>query len=162
MWLIPFLVTLRYKGFSKSNASCVTTLTCDIRGACWWYGRRGWTFLSIFPYILSLCDRRQQRGSLTEWHLTWKCLWSKGVSPNSSMRENMAPIDACWMFMVTKQWKLDCAGHTFLATMLLYQLWNSGSSLLVQILMSVPCRLLFITGESAELMAVTMLKSTAL
>ena len=30
--------------------------------------------------MLLLCDRWQQRGSLTQWHLAWKCGWSKGVS----------------------------------------------------------------------------------
>ena len=35
--------------------------------------------------ILSARDRWQQRGSPTEWRLTWKCLWSKGVELNSSM-----------------------------------------------------------------------------
>jgi len=35
---------------------------------------------------------------------------------------------------------------------------NSGLHLLVQILMSAACRLLFIAGENAELMVVTMLK----
>ena len=54
-----------------------------------------------------LCDRRQQRGSLTQWCLTWKCMWSKGVSLNPSMQKKWHPmtlIDACWMFMETKQW----------------------------------------------------------
>jgi len=35
------------------------------------YSRRGWTFPLIFHYFLLLCVRRQQRGTLTEWHLTW-------------------------------------------------------------------------------------------
>ena len=47
------------------------------------------------------------RGSLTKWCLTWKCLWNKRVSLNSCMRNKLHPltsIDACWMFMETKQW----------------------------------------------------------
>ena len=53
----------------------------------------GWTFLTIFHYILLLFARWQQRGSLTKWCLIWKCVWSKGVSLNSSMWKKMAPID---------------------------------------------------------------------
>ena len=51
-----------------------------------------WTFLSMFCYILLLCNRWKQRGSLTTWHLTWKCVWSKGVSLNSSTQK-MAPVN---------------------------------------------------------------------
>lgn len=29
--------------------------------------------------ITFCCYRWQQRGSLTIWHLSWKCVWSKGV-----------------------------------------------------------------------------------
>ena len=38
-------------------------------------------FSPVFHYILLPCDRWQQRGSLTEWRLTWECLWSKGWIP---------------------------------------------------------------------------------
>ena len=70
-------------------------LTHDIRGRWWWYGSTGWTFPPTFHYILLLCDRWQQRGSLTNWHLTWKCMWNKGegVSLNSPMWKKMALID---------------------------------------------------------------------
>ena len=37
-------------------------------------------------YILLPCDRWQQRASLTKEHLRWKCVWSKGVSLNSSRK----------------------------------------------------------------------------
>jgi len=43
--------------------------------------------LSVFYYILLLCDRWQQKGSLTKWHLAWKCIWSKGGELNSSVRK---------------------------------------------------------------------------
>ena len=38
---------------------------------------------------------------MTEWCLTWKCIWSKGVSFNSSMKKilySLAFTDACWIF----------------------------------------------------------------
>ena len=37
---------------------------------------RGWTFPSVFCYVLLPWNRWQQRGSVKEWHLTWKCEWS--------------------------------------------------------------------------------------
>ena len=63
-------------------------LTHDIRGGCWWYGSRGWTFPPIFHYMLLPCDRWQQRGSLTIWRLIQKFIWSKRVWLYCSMRED--------------------------------------------------------------------------
>jgi len=63
-----------------------------------WYGYRVWTFPPIFCYMLLLCNRWQQRGSLTERCLTWKHVWSKWVEPSSSMQKKWYPltfIDAC-------------------------------------------------------------------
>ena len=103
------LSSLRYKSclyHYESNASYFITFTHDIRGE-WWYGSRGWTFLTLLCYMLLPCDRWQQRGSLTEWHLTWKCMWSKGVALNSSMWKKWHPLtvlDTCWTFTMTKQW----------------------------------------------------------
>ena len=82
-------------------------LAHNIRGRCWWYGRRGWTFLPIDHYMLLPCDRWQQRGSVTEYHLTWKCVRSKDVSLNSSLWKKLQPLtftQDCWMFMESKQW----------------------------------------------------------
>ena len=108
-----------YKGCSKSNISCFIILPptseMDVGGMA----------VEIetshqYPTLLP-CGRWQQRGNLTEWHLTWKCVWSKGVSMNSSVEEKCHPqtfSDTCWMFMKTKQWmcaqwKLECVGKHF-------------------------------------------------
>ena len=77
-----------------------------VRGRCWWYGSRGWTFPPI-PFYMFLCYRWQQRGSLTQWCLTWKCIRSKGVSSNSSMGKKWHPLTflyTWWVFMESKQW----------------------------------------------------------
>jgi len=95
-----------YQDCSKSNASDFVLLVHDIRGK-WWYGSRGWTFPPVFCHVLLPCDRWQQRGSLTQWCLSWKCIWCKSVKPNSSMQKKWHPltfVSACWMFMETKQW----------------------------------------------------------
>ena len=75
-------------------------LAHDVRDRCWC-----WTFQIIFHYSLLLCDRQQQRGSLTKWHLTWKCVWMKGNWIPSCRK--MAPTDIhqfSWAFMESKQW----------------------------------------------------------
>ena len=70
----------------------------NVRGGCWCYDSRGWTFPTISHYILLLCNRWLQRGILTKWHLIWKCLWSKSVSLNCSLWKKMAPIGIHWHF----------------------------------------------------------------
>jgi len=74
----------------KSNASYF--IMSIHNGRCWWYSSRGWTLPPTFHYMLLLCNRQQQRGTLMEWHLAWKCVGSKGVSVNSSMWKKMASI----------------------------------------------------------------------
>ena len=105
-----------YDGCSKRNISFFVTLVHDIRGSCWWYGSREWTFPPIPRYIFLPCDRWQQRGTLTQWHLTWKCVWSKGVELNSSMRKEKSPPDACWMCMEAKHWVWEQGGRGWWVT----------------------------------------------
>ena len=69
-----------YGGCSKSNASYFILLAQGSRGRYWCDGSRDWTTPPIFHYMLMLCDRWQQRGSLTKCCLEQKCIWSKGVS----------------------------------------------------------------------------------
>ena len=81
--------------------------THNTRGGCWWYSSRGWTFSPISCNMLLLCDRWQQRCSLTEWHLTWRCIWSRCVELNSSVQKKWHPltfISTYWLFMETKEW----------------------------------------------------------
>ena len=96
-----------HKGCSESNALYFIMLAHYTRGGCWWCGSRGWAFPPILHYTLLLCDRWHQRHSLTQQLLTWKCIWSKGVSLNSSVWKKMHSwtfIDTCWMFTKTSQW----------------------------------------------------------
>jgi len=50
---------LIYKGCPKINASYFVMLDHDVRGGCWWYGSRGWTF----PASISL-------NFVTMWQMT--------------------------------------------------------------------------------------------
>jgi len=55
-------------------------------GESWWYGSRGPTFSPMLHSMLLLCDRWQQRGSLTEWHLAWKYIWSNMQMSHHEMK----------------------------------------------------------------------------
>jgi len=75
------------------------TLVLNIRGGWWWYGSRGGTFPPIPRSMLLPCDRWQQRGSLTQQCLTWKCRWRKSVPLHSSLLKKFHPltsIDTWW------------------------------------------------------------------
>ena len=138
------LTQMTMRAALKVKDSYFTVLPHNIRDRCWWHGSSGWTFPPIFHSILFPCDRWQQRGSLTQWHLAWKYIWSKGVSLNSSMRkkwQSVILIDTGWMCLETKHW--------------MWAQWGSGwcistvATPTVQIFQSTLCRLLFISGKSA-------------
>ena len=85
-----------YKGCSEGNASYFILSVHNNRGGCWCYSRRGWTFTPILHNILFFVTDGSRGAVWQKWHLLFKCLWSKDTSLNSSMWENMAPIDIHW------------------------------------------------------------------
>jgi len=112
-----------------------------IRGRCCWYGSRGWTFQLISHYTLLLCNRWQHCGSLTERCLTWKCVWRKGVSLNSSMWKKYHPLtftDARWMFIETKTVDVSTPRLWVVRQQWQQQQWSPP---LAQIFTSMACRL---------------------
>jgi len=42
---------------------------------------------SQYSFTFGCRERGSSREALTKWCLTWKCMWSKGVELNSSMRK---------------------------------------------------------------------------
>ena len=112
-------------------------LAHSVRGGCWCYGSRGWTFPPIFHYMLLPCGRWQRNDSLTQWHLTWKCAWSNAVELNSSIRKKQHTLtftDPCWIFMETKQWMWTPWGGGWYVLAVVTS--SSGSPPLVQFFMS--------------------------
>ena len=89
------------KGCSESNASYCMILTHNINRGGWWGGSRGWTFPPVSHDVLLPCGRWQQRGTLTECYLTWKCRCSEGGISEFLHEEKNG---TCWLFMGTKQW----------------------------------------------------------
>jgi len=129
----------------KCSESYLIMLAHEVRCGFWRYGSGGWTFPQIFHYILLLCSRWQQRGSLTEWCQTWKWVWSKGMELNSSIWKKFAPIDIHWCL-------LNVNGDQ-IVNMSTVGRWvvrfSSGSPPLVQTFMSATCRVFFNVGKNA-------------
>jgi len=151
-----------YEGCSESNACCFITLAYDVRGGCWWYGSRGWTFPPILCYMLLPRDRWQQMGTLTKWCLTWKCIQSKGVSLNSPMWKKKKPLtNIHWCFLGVFGDQTVCVS-TVRQWVVHFSSGNSDSSSppLVQIAVSTANRLLFITDKNAQLMVVAILQKS--
>ena len=136
-------------------------LAHDIRDGCWWYGRRDWAFLPIFHYILVLRDRWQQRGSLTTWCLTWKCIWSKSMSLNSSKK--IALINIHWFWTL---WRSSSGHeHRWLMCFNKWWQWHERWAMFLtsmQIFTGVMWRLLVITGNKCTANLVTSLKNSLL
>jgi len=80
-----------YEDSSESNVSSFIMLAHNIRGRYRGNCSRGWTFLTIFHSVLLMCDRWQQ-DSLTEWSLTWMCVWNKSVSTKFLYMEKIVPV----------------------------------------------------------------------
>jgi hypothetical protein len=55
---------LNLRGRPESNASYFIMLSHDVRGRCWWYGSRGWTFP---PIIFNSCCRSTDSSRGTVW-----------------------------------------------------------------------------------------------
>ena len=151
---------MKNKGYSESNAFYFVMLSHNFWGRCGWYSSIDWTFLPVFHYTLLLCDRWQQWGSLKKRYLTWKRIWSKGVT-EFLRAENMAPID-------THQRLLNVYGDqtadvsTVRQWMVRFSSGDSGSPPLVHIFTSTACRLWFITDKNTWQMVVTVLKKSVL
>jgi len=137
-------------GLLESTSSCLIILAHDVGGGYQLYGSRGRTFPLVFHYVLLLCDRWQQRGSQIEWHPTTKHGWCKDVSLRSSMRKKMAPTDIHWSLSnVYRDQPVDVSTVRQCTVNFSSGDSHSGSTLLVQIFMSVTRRFLFITSKSA-------------
>ena len=139
---------LIYEGCSENNASYFTMLAQNDKSRCWWDGSRGWTFPLIFRNILLSCDRWQQRGCLTNWLLTWKSVWSKGVELNFSMRKQLHPLT----FISECLWRSNSGGSAVRWWVVHFSSGDSdsGSPLLVQVVTSMACSLLFIAVDHVE------------
>ena len=114
---------------------------------CRWSGSRGCTFPPIFCYFLLLCDRWQQTGSLTHWHLTQ--VWMKQRCVLELLHaEKMAPTDILsYLLNVDGDQPVDVS--TARQWLVYFSGGDSGSPPLVQIFASVKCRLLFIADKNA-------------
>ena len=103
-WKLKLEEYMKYECCSKSNVFYVITLPTTSEADVG--DMTGQVETSHQYSILLPHNRGQQRGSLKKWHLIQKCIWSKGVSLNSSIQKKwhlLTFISAWWMFMETKQ-----------------------------------------------------------
>jgi len=106
----------KYEGCSGSNDPYVIMLANNIRGECWWYGSRGWTFPPTLHCNSIVVTCQTAAEGLSEKLVSDVEVWMKqGVSLNFSTRETLHPwtfTDACWTFMEIQWW--------------MWAQWNSG------------------------------------
>ena len=116
----------------------------------------------MFCDVLFPCDRWQQRGSLTKvydvevsmkWYRIEFFHVEKKIAP-SDIHQLLLNVDGNQIVTVSmvKQWVVCLSSGDS----------ESGSLLLVQILPSAACVLLFITGKGVYLMVVAVLRGTVL
>ena len=69
----------KHKSCPEINTYYFIMLANNVRGRCWWYSSKGWTFPPVFHYILLPCNEWQQRAadrmvSDMEVHMKQKCV----------------------------------------------------------------------------------------
>ena len=141
-----------YDGCSESNAFYFIMLAHNIRGQCWWYSNRDWTFPPIFHPITCCCYvtggsiRAVWQNSVSHGRVYEAQVWN-WIPPcrKKCTHWHSSTLDEHW-----RRWWVHLSGG------------NSGSPLLVLTFTSVACRLLFTAGENAQIMLVTMLKTSVL
>ena len=101
-------------------------------------------------YFIQFCCHATDgsRGTITKQCLTKKCTRSKGLSPNPPMQKNMAPTDI-HQHLLNFDGDRTVDVSTVRCWVACFNSSNSGSPPLVQIFISMACRLLFIMGENA-------------
>jgi len=134
---------------SESNACYFIMLAHKFTWGCWCYGSTGWTIPPISHYMLLLCDRWQQRGTVWQhgvWHGSMEeTKVSKWIPPG---RKKMAPVDIHWCLLnISGDQTVDVS--TVRRWMMHFSSGDSGSLPLVQIFESMAYRLLFFAGDNA-------------
>ena len=101
--------------------------------------------------MLLLYDRWQQKDSATNWCLTWKHVWSKEVSMNSSIWKKMAPTDI-YQCLLSASGAQTADMSTVRQRVVHFSSGNSnsGSPSPVQIITCRACRLLFTVGKNVH------------
>ena len=104
----------------------------------------------VFHYMLLPCDRWQQRGTLTKCHLNMEVwieqscvtefLHEEKIAPTGTQRHLLKVSGNQTADVSTVRWVVHFSNGDS----------DSGSPALRQILMSLTCRLLFVTGENAS------------
>ena len=157
-----FPQSIKYKGCCESTASNSVMSTHNIRSRCWCYGSRGWTFPPIFHTFCCVTDG--SRGAVWQigvWHRSVYgakvCHW---IPPcrKYGIRWRLSTL-AKWLWRPNS----GCE-HRVVVWVVHFSSGNSDSGLppLLQIFMSMACRLLFITGKNVQLMVVTVLRNGVL
>ena len=103
LWLLDVV----YEGCSKNYVSCFIMLVHGIWDRYWWYGHWDWTFLQ---YSVTFCCKatdgsREAAWQNDIWHGSpYKAKVCNWISPCRKKWHPLTYIDACWMFMETKEW----------------------------------------------------------
>ena len=166
LWNCQHIRKVLYEDCSESNASYFIKLSLDIRGSCWWYGSRGWTFLSVLCCSEQMTAEGQSDKMVSDMEV---CMKQSCVTESFHAEKN--GTHWCSLMLAEHFWKpSNGCEHSETVGGAFQQWWQWKTShvlvghaqlspQLVQIFMNTVCRLMFIFG-GVHLTVVTMSKNT--
>jgi len=111
------------------------------------------------PLFFLACDRWRQSSSLRKWHLTWKCMKPKYVTKFLWVEKwySLKFTNICWTFMETNKWMWAQWNGRLCVSAVMTVTWKNHisdsfaqlSSTLLQILIRITCRFLFLAGKNS-------------
>jgi len=133
---------------SKVMSSTLLCWPITIRGRCWWYGSRGWTFPPIFQCILLLYDRLEQRGQFDRMASDMDMCMKQRSATEFLRAEKITPVDI-HRHLLNIYGDQTVHVSTVWWQVVHFSTADSRLSLLVQIFASTACRFLFTDGKIA-------------
>jgi hypothetical protein len=112
---------------SESNASYFIMLFQKVRGGCWWYDSRGWTFpLIVCKFCCRATDSSGALGQINAWHGN---AYEAEAPLNSSISKkfySLTFVDGCWTCPEIKQWMWAQWGGGWCVSVVATVIWETG------------------------------------
>ena len=138
-----------YEGCSESNASYFMMLAQNVRGGWCWYGSRGWTFLPMLHYVVSVQQMAAEEQSYKTTSNMEECMKQRCVTEFIHVEKMSYTGIHHWFLNACRDLIADVSSVRW------WVIWKTHW-VAMWVLMSATCRLIFISGKNAHLMVMAV------